>query len=288
MPDLEFVKALPRQVPSELMVYSTQRARAGRGAVRGMIRKLGLPDAPYRPEFRYVDNWTIGKRGAYTVALNRRSGAMRFRDEVRHGRELDVPFRITEQRLIEISREYVDRTELLKLPARDLKVAQITHLRAQGASTEGEVTPEQILDAGVIFAREIDGVPVAGFGGHMMVNVAPDEAVAAAVKIWRHRDKKLGMVKVLEPGYGVEALQRRLRARGLEGPVKVLKADFCYFEAGDDKTQRYLEPTYAFVFETTVGEFLYKSVEVIPAARQPKQRWAFRKRFAAPAVTRQA
>lgn len=287
MPDLEFVKALPRQVPSELMVYSTERARAGRGAVLEMTRRLRLPDIPYRPEFRYVDNWTIGRHGPYTVALNRRSGAMRFRDEVRHGRELDVPFRIAEQRFIEISRKYVDKTELLKLPARDLKVGKITHLRTQGASTDGEVAPEQILDAGVIFTREIDGVPVVGFGGYMMVNVAPDESVVAAVRIWRHRDKELGMVKVLEPDYGVEALQKRLSARGLEEPVKVLKADFCYFEAGDDKTQRYLEPTYAFVFETRVGEFLYKSVEVIPATRQPRQRWVFRKRFPAPAVIRE-
>jgi hypothetical protein len=287
MPDLEFVKALPRQAPSELMVYSTERARAGRDTVLEMTRKLRLPDIPHRPEFRYVDNWTIGRHGAYTIALNRRSGAMRFRDEVRHGRELDVPFRIAEPRAIDISREFVEKTELLKQPARDLKVGKIAYLRTQGASTNGEVAPEQILDAGVIFTREIDGIPVAGFGGYMMVNVAPDESVVATVKIWRHRDTALGMVKVLEPDYGVEALQKRLSARGLEGSVKVLKADFCYFEAGDDKTQRFLEPTYAFVFETRVGEFLYKSIEVIPATRQPRQRWIFRKRFPAPAVVRE-
>lgn len=287
MPELKFVKTLPREVPPELMVYSTERPRASRGAVSEMVRKLKLPDIPYSPELRYVDNWTIARHGAHTVALNSRSGAMRFRDEIRHGRELDVPFGIDEQRVIDIAREFVDRTELLKLPARDLKVGKITHLRIQGASIEGEVAPEQILDAGVIFTREIDGVSVVGLGGYMMANVAPDESVVAAVKIWRHRDEKFGMVKVLEPEYAVERLQERLSARGLEGAVEVLKADFCYFEAGDNQTQRYLEPTYAFVFETRVGEFLYKSVEVIPATRQPKQRWVFKKRFPAPAVVRE-
>ncbi len=287
MPELEFVKALPSRVPSELMVYSTERVRAGQDAVLEMIRKLRLPDIPHRPEFRYVDNWTIGRHGAHTIAMNRRSGALRFRDEERYGRLLEVPFRIAEQRVIDIAREFVDRTELLRLPARDLKVGKVTYLRTQGASTEGEVTPEQILDAGVIFTREIDEVPVVGFGGHMTVNVAPDESVVGTVKIWRHRDREVGMARVLEPDYAIEELQRRLRRRRLEGPVKVLKADFCYFEAGDDQAQRYLEPTYAFVFETRVGEFLYKSVEVIPATREPKQRWVFRRRFPAPPVVRE-
>jgi hypothetical protein len=235
-----------------------------------------------QPEFRYIDNWTIGRQAGFTVALNRRSGAMNFRDEVRHGRELDKPFKIREPRLVEVARRYLEDTKLLKQQASELKVGKIAYLRTQGASLDGEVAPEQILDAGVILTREIDGVPVVGFGGYLMVNIAHDESVVAATKIWRHRDKKIGKAKVLPPDHAVKELQKRLRTRGLRDPVKVLKSDFCYFEANDNSTQRYLEPTYAFLYETKIGQFLYKSVEIIPGTRQPKQRWVFRKRFPAP------
>jgi hypothetical protein len=306
MPDLEFVKALPSQVPSELMVYSTERARASQSAVLDVFRKLKLPEIQYRPEvmprrtrtgnnirpairpeFRYVDNWTIAKSGVYTVAVNRLCGSMRFRDEVRHGRQIDAPFRIAKRRLEDISREFLDKSKLLKTPVRDVKIGRITHLRAQGASTSGEVTSEQILDAGVIFARKIDDVAVVGPGGYVMVNIAGDESVLATVKIWRHRAEKLGMAGVLKPDYAIGELQKRLKSHKLIEKAKVLKADFCYFEAGDNKSQRYLEPAYAFVIETKVGNFLHKLTEVIPATRQPKQRWAFRKRFPAPSVVRE-
>ena len=302
MVELNFAKPLPRQVPAELMIYSTERASVSQTSIIKMFRKLRLPDIQnrpeigpipvrarlvIRPEFRYVDNWTIGKHISYTVAMNRRSGAIRFRDETRHGSELDVPFRISERRSTDISREFIDRTGLLKTPARDLKVGKITHLRTQGASIDGEVAPEQILDAGVIFTRQIDGVPVVGTGGHIMVNVAAHESVVGSVKIWRHRADSLGMVRVLKPDYAIKQLESRLDRRGLRGRVNVIKADFCYFEAGDNKTQKYLEPAYAFVFETKVDQFLYKSVEVIPATRQPKHRWSFRKRFRATAVVRE-
>jgi hypothetical protein len=292
MPELKFAKKLPDTVPSELAIYSTERVHYGQKAVRAMTRKLKLPERPALPEalphvrakleFRYVDNWTIGSREGFTIAINRLSGAMRFRDEVRHGRELDATFKIREPRLVEVARKYVDKTKLLKQPPRELKASKITYLRTQGASLDGEVAPEQILDAGVVFTRDIEGVPVVGFGGYLMVNIAHDESVVAATKVWRHRDKKIGKEKVLQPDYAVKQLQKRLTTRGLKERVNVLKADFCYFEANDNTSQRYLEPTYAFLYETRIGQFLYKSVEIIPATQKPKQRWVFRKRFPAP------
>ncbi|PVX25765.1 MAG: hypothetical protein CW691_03525 [Candidatus Bathyarchaeum sp.] len=295
MPELKFTKKLPDTVPSELTVYSTERVRYGQTAVKAMASKLKvskrpaltevLPRVRAKLEFRYVDNWTIGSKEGFTTAINRLSGAIRFRDEVRHGRELDVSFKVREPRIVEAARKYVDTTKLVKQKDSELKVSKITYLRTQGASLDGEAAPEQILDAGVIFTRDIDGVPVVGFGGYLMVNVAHDESVVAATKVWRHRDKKMGKVKVLQPDYAVKQLQKRLKAHGLKEQVNVLKSDFCYFEANDNTSQRYLEPTYAFLYETRIGKFLYKSVEVIPATQKPKQRWVFRKRFSTPTTT---
>jgi hypothetical protein len=286
MLELDFKVKLPKQVSPQLMIYKTERPRSGRAAITEMQNKFKMAKLPYRPELRYVDNWTISKFGPYSIALNSRSGALRYRDEVRHGRELEKPFKIADQRAVDLAREFVDKTKLIKQPARDLKVAEINHLRTQGASARGQEGPEQILDTGVVFSREIDGVPVRGLGGHVMVNIAEDESVVAASKIWRHRDSKVGMANVLSPDYAVETLKKRLMAEKVSGVAQVLRADFCYFEAGDNDAQAYLEPSYAFVVESRDGEFLYKSIEVIPAIQKPKQRWVFRKQFPAPDVKR--
>ncbi len=296
MVDLKFVNKLTDDVPAKLMVYTTQRPRYSQRAVMDTMNKLHLPELTLPenlrfsvpPDFRHVDNWTIGRHGAFTVALNKRSGAMRFRDEMRYGREMEGTFHIPEQRLVDHAREFVNKSNLIQIPADRLNLGKVTYLRSQGASTEGEVTPEQILDAGVVFTREIDGIPVRGPGGYLMVNIAADESIVGGTKIWRHRDERVGSVPVLKPDYALEALEKRLVKRDLKEPVKVLKADFCYFEAEDNKAQRYLEPTYAFLFETKIGEFRYKSVEIIPATRKPRQRWNFHKNFLAPETIRAA
>jgi hypothetical protein len=80
----------------------------------------------------------------------------------------------------------------------------------------------------------------------------------------------------------VNELQKRLIARGIEDSVNVLKADFCYFEANDNTGQDYLESSYAFIYATDTGQFNFKSIEIIPAIREPKQKWIFTKRFTGP------
>ena len=84
---------------------------------------------------------------------------------------------------------------------------------------------------------------------------------------------RLRGAKIKKPDCAVKALKRRLVARELDGEIRVLKADFCYFEMGQSAEQRFFEPTYAFVFETTTENFPYKSVEVIPAIDNPRENW---------------
>ena len=114
-----------------------------------------------------------------------------------------------------------------------------------------------------------------------MINVAPDESVVAATKVWRRLGATLGMAKVLKPDYAINELSRRLRLQEIDRPVRVLKAEFCYFERGENDEQNYLEPAYAFVYEyeTKMNRFPYKSVTVIPAVQGSRQIWNPPKRF---------
>ena len=115
-----------------------------------------------------------------------------------------------------------------------------------------------------------------------MINVAPDESVIAGTKVMRRLGATLRMSKILKPEYAINALSRRLRLQKIDRPVTVLKAEFCYFERGENDVQRYLEPAYAFVYEyeTKVNHFPYKTTMVIPAIQDSRQNWNLPKRFA--------
>lgn len=284
MLELQFIKNLPTHVPAKMNVYSTEEPRASEDAISEMVGKLNLPATAIR-EFRTVNNWTIAKHGKYSLGLNKLSGGLNFRDEersqitLRRGEVLKTKFDIPESRLKDISRKFLNDTKLLKVDASEAKVGKITYLRTQGASVTGQMDPVQILDAGVIISREIDGFPVVGPGAHIMVNIDHDETVIAAQKIWRHRKESLGKFDVIKPDVAIGAFEKKLTSRGLKGPIKVLKADFGYFELGNDLLQKYLEPTYAFLYETKVGDFIYKSVEIISAIEKPRQKLEFGKRF---------
>ena len=63
----------------------------------------------------------VGSQEGFTVALNKLSGAMNFRDEIRHGRELQNRFSIREPRLTEIARKFSDDKKLLAQPAKRIE-----------------------------------------------------------------------------------------------------------------------------------------------------------------------
>jgi hypothetical protein len=119
----------------------------------------------------------------------------------------------------------------------------------------------------------------------VMVNVASDEAVVAGTKVWRRLGKTISIANVLKPDYAINELSRRLPLQKIDRHVRVLKAEFCYFERGENDEQNYLEPAYAFVYEyETKNRFPYKSALVIAAVQGSRQNWNPPKRFASTSV----
>lgn len=287
MVDLDFVQALPAEAPRELTVYALTSPRVNQSGLLEMARRwLPQQAEAHRAEFTRYEGWTLLRHGPSIVAQNRRSGAVRLQDDGRYGRPPVGPFAVPEARLVEVSRNFVAELRLLDTPAQSLAVGRITYSSIQAASTAGDLTPVQVLDAGVVFTRVIDGVPVAGPGGHLTTYILGDESVVACMKVWRDIAGPSDAASVYPREWGVEQLKRRLHKRGIDGAVKVLKAQFGYFEAGAVDRQRYLEPSYAFVFETQVAGGAYKSVEIIPAVERPKQKWRHPKPQPAPEVLR--
>jgi hypothetical protein len=272
---IEFISKLPAQVPQTLKVLSLQKVSAEKSLFTGIL--AGLGPIVGLTGFRWKDSggWTEAESGDARVSINRKSGAVRFWTRL-NDRELPkATFSIPEPNLAFIARNFLKKTGWVDTPIDQLKVRHISYLRLQTGSVGGKVSTPRILDAGVIFGREIDGVPVSGPGGYVMVNVAPDESVVGGTKVWRRLGVSVGTAKVLKPDYAMKEFSRRLKLAKVDRTVRVVKAEFCYFERGQNDEQQYLEPAYAFVYEyETRNRFPYKSAMVIPAIMGSRQHWS--------------
>jgi hypothetical protein len=289
MVNINYKVQLTDSVPNQLPSFSLRRPRVNQKAIKDSVKKMKfkLPIATItiKPEFRYVDNWTIYKHYQYTYAKNRKSGGVRFRDEIRHGKEADKSLKINKPKLDTIAREYINKTKFLKEPVDQLSLVKITYLKEQGASIDGTKTEEIVLDAGVIYQKQIENLPVIGGGGYTMINIAHDETVVAGEKVWRDTVKAVPKQKIITPDEAKKELEKRLKRQKIIN-ADVVKADFGYFEADVDYYQRYIDPSYGFIFESKVGEITYSAAEIIPAVKNPKQKIQLLTRYKPPTQNR--
>ena len=136
-----------------------------------------------------------------------------------------------------------------------------------------------MLDAGVVFGRSIEGVPVDGPGGFAMINVDGEGEVAGFRSVWRPTAERAEEVKILDAGRAHEAMEGI--AKQVRGDVTVTKASFGYFELGIHDRQRFLQPAYIMVYVVQDGEVAYKSAEVVAASESVFEPFQVEKRFPA-------
>ena len=67
------------------------------------------------------------------------------------------------------------------------------------------------LDAGLIFTRTVDDLPVIGPGGMAMVKVGTDEAVVGGREIWRPVLRRASQVNLRTPDEAVDLLRGQMK-----------------------------------------------------------------------------
>jgi hypothetical protein len=208
-------------------------------------------------------NWITASDEQTTFSANELSGGLRYRLrplEDEPGTEVST----SPSRLEEIARGFLDR---LGRPSDPMALDRITYLRTESGTSDGYVSTRTTLDAGLVFTRTVDDLPVIGPGGMAMVKVGTDETVVGGREIWRPILGRGPRVNLRMPDEAAGLLHGRLKKLGVDGEVHVRKARLGYAELGIEERQRYLEPCYAYVLETVGALVDSKKVEVIPAAR---------------------
>ena len=268
-----FDQRMPSEVPPKLHVYTAKAPPAATAEFDAVARAWPGATLTRPGKVRRLVEWTSADFGQLRLLYNNISGALTA--EVRRGagvREGHRHFPLTDDRAAEIARAFLAKAKLVDEDASKLVVAKVTHLRRQSATGDG-TSPAEVLDAGVVLTRRIDDLPIVGPGGHVMVKVLPNSAIAGASRVFRRRGPKVATIRTRPPSDALAEFDTRLRKlRRLDGHVRVLRAEFGYFEAGRSHRQRFFEPAYTFIYETE-GEYAFKSAEVVPASRTPREKW---------------
>ena len=271
---LTFDQQLPTLLPNTLPVYAVAAPTVPARDIKAIVRSWpGLTLERARRVHR-IGNWISADYGELRLIYQRLSGAVQanVRTAGMRVREGNTRFPIEDDKVVEIARAFLGKAKFVQGEVSKLPLAKVTHLQRQLASSEG-VWPPEILDAGVVFTRVIDDIPVVGPGGTVMVKVLPQGAVAGASRVFRRRGVKVATVRIRPASEALAEFEKRLRSyRHLDGPVRVRRAEFGYFEAGRSHRQLFFEPVYAFVYATEGPEPL-KSAEVVHASRSPRERW---------------
>ena len=242
-------------------IHRLRVPRIDRGVLSRVIDQLGL--AKQRGGFTWerANSWVIAQDARIVVAMNELSGGLRYRlrpMEEEPGSDIAT----TPARLEEIARAFIGD---LGRPGEPLTLDRITYLRGQTTTKEGVPLTSFALDAGLVFTRTIDELPVIGAGGIAMIKIGTDESVVGGREIWRAIDSKGPAVRLRSADEAVSILKARLVAAGLDGDVHVRKSALGYGELGIGELQTTLVPIYAFLVETSGGLVDSKRVEMVPA-----------------------
>jgi hypothetical protein len=158
--------------------------------------------------------------------------------------------KFSDEEAIGIGREYLDRYDLLPSESRFLRVSRL-HV-ATGEINGKRGGDHRVIDAGVIFQRTIDGTPVYGQGGKVVVYLNHEGNMTCLDKIWRPLDSVYREVKELYPPQHAIDEATRLWKRQHVWKAEVKKVLFGYHELGWDERQRYMQPAFI-VLATLTG-----------------------------------
>jgi hypothetical protein len=237
-----------------------------------------------------IGNWTSAKSLNYLgnvthiLSVNHVSSALHYRNETSDFYESKTPFTISQTSLEQIARHFLKKNYVLESKNIDLKLDKISYLHQRNESPKLNKYDEKILQGIVIFYRDINGIPVLGPGGYVIVSVVSDESIVSCRRLMRQVGERISEHKVIDTKHVIDQFEKRLISYGFDGLISVLDIKFCYFEAGKNDKQEFFEPSYIILFSMSTGEknFFYKSIEVIPGIENPKQMWPLEKRFPVP------
>jgi hypothetical protein len=268
MPEINFLNRMEKAPDLPVKIYSLQRAGVSTRKVLEFAKQMGLEAVLEKARLQTEKDRIILAQGQILLQCFKESGGIRFIDQSRwmvDDQKSDLAF--DDEKAFEMARAIIKKHKLAK--ADEFKPLKVTHLHVGSMDEKMKNVQERVIDAGVIFQRMVDGVPVLGPGGKLMIFLDAEGGMTGLEKIWRPIQEVLRKVEGLrEPKLAENQLVRFLKTRGIQ-KADVESAEFGYFELGWHDRQQTLQPAYVFKLRLPLneGEGYMKSAFVVEAAK---------------------
>lgn len=267
MPEILF-QSRAHKLPNRcLKIYRLAPSRVDRQTLLATAKQLGLRADAKGGIFQEDAARLLYSEGTLDLFLYRASGAIQFRDRTRY--EIDdghSQVEYSDQRAMEIARGFIKQKGLASL--KELELLKVAHLHVAHLERETGKSEERIIGTSVAFQRIVDGIPVDGPGGKLIVHIDAKGEVAGVDRIWRKLQRVLRPVESLQTSEFLEESFLQFIRRYGDTQVIVQEFRFGYFEEGLRQAQQILQPAFIiFILRTSTDErFRKKSVFVLPAA----------------------
>ena len=272
MPNIIFEKRLEADPRKDTNIYKLKAPRVNEALLLQSARRFGLA-GDRRVGQLVLEPHEIGyTEGSFTLTLGKRSGAIRFMDMMKF--QLDdgkTNIRMSDENAIKTAKEFIRKYDLASL--RECKPLRVTRLRVGTLKVGARRAQERVIDVGVLFQRFVDGLPVFGPGGKMMVYLDKNRDLIGVDRVWRDISSVSRPVLKRElhtPEWAESSLKRSL-ARSTSPKIRVKEMQFGYFEGGICDIQRTMQPAYVMPLRLHAAEdkMVMRSLHVIPAAERP-------------------
>jgi hypothetical protein len=235
-------------------------ALARRFELRGNERAGGFYHD--RDVLRYTES-------SYTVQLHRASGGVRFYDASRWQHDDgEANVKLSDRQAVAVAETFVQEHELAR--SGEYQLLKVSRLNVGTVELESGTAQERVIDVAVAFQRMVDGLPVDGPGGKLVVYLDHERRITGCERLWRDiAGIARRRVELWPPERVLERLARHYTSR--EGSIEVEALRFGYFELGWNDRQDVLQPAYVTMLTLATSErpFRICKVEVTPAATKP-------------------
>ncbi len=243
MPQIRYIKRLEKEPDVKTQIYRLRAPGVTTASVYNLAQQFGLKGSPASGRLQTAEDTISYTEQQYLLQLFKPSGAVRFVDEGRwmvDDLKSDVEF--DDDKAIALAKEVVDKHKLAK--PEEYRVLRVSRLHAGTLELETKKSEERVIDVGVVFQRVIEGVPVHGPGGKLVVYLDHQGQMTGLERIWRGIETVYKPVEALKKPARIEAHLTRFLTQREVAQADVEDVEFGYFEMGPHAAQRYLQPAY--------------------------------------------
>lgn len=218
-------------------------------------------------EWRHDREKLVYTQNSHIFAIYRASGAFRYYDkrrwQVDDGRSI-VQF--GDDEAIAIARRLVDKHALAGADV--FEPLKVTRLNVGVATRTGKHLEERVIDVGVVFQRVVDGLPVGGPGGKLVLYIDHNAEMTGYERIARTINGVYCPVEGLHGQDHVLDEVARYWGRTGDGRVIVDSVHLGYVELDREESQEILQPAYilSLRFESSRGQVAHRAQFAVAAA----------------------